>query len=75
MTGEIAKILGLTEDEAINQVVDGLKQLGAVYKSHNKHNVYIQVPKGSLLDSEVYLKKAKQSCELYTKRILKVEII
>lgn len=74
MKGEIAETLGLTEDEAVIQVVDGLKSFGAVYKSHNNYNLYIKIPSNSLLTDEHYQKKAKQTCELFAKRVLKIEI-
>lgn len=65
MKGEIAEALGLTEDEAVMQVVDGLKSFGAVYK----HNLYIKIPSNSLLTDEHYQKKAKETCELFAKRV------
>ncbi len=75
MSDSIQKTLNLTDEECVEGYVDGLKQLGAVYKSHNKDNIYIAVRKGSLLDNDEYIKKAKKSAQLYAKRVLKIEMV
>lgn len=63
---------GLTIDEKVEGVSNGLKKLGAVYKSHNKHNLYIEVPKGAVLDDELLIKKAKATVLFYTGLLLRV---
>lgn len=72
---EIAKTLKLTDEEAVLQVIKGLEELGAIHKSHNKNNIYIQIRRGSLLDNEGYISKAKKTSNLLCNRVLKVEFI
>lgn len=68
----LQEILGKTDEEMILETMDGLKELGAVYKSHNEHNLYITIPKGVLLDNKEYIKKAKRVVELNAKRVLRI---
>lgn len=69
---ELTETLKLTDEEAVAQLTGALVELGAVYKSHNKHNIYIVVPKGALLDNEHYQKKAKQWTLMQVNRVLKI---
>ena len=62
----------LTLDEKVEGVSNGLAQLGAIYKSHNAINLYIEVPKGAILDDDNLKKKAKQTIMMYTGLILRI---
>lgn len=62
----------LTIDEKVEGVCMGLSDLGAIYKSHNKHNLYIEVPQGCKLDNDVLKARAKDTVLYYTGLILRI---
>lgn len=62
----------LTVDEKVEGCMIGLKDLGAIYKSHNKFNLYVEVPKGCQLDNDVLKSKAKDTILYYTGLILRI---
>ena len=63
----------LTQDEKVEGVVAVLTEIGAVYKSHNQHNLYVKVKKDSILDDEKHFKKAIKTVFLYTGLILRFD--
>lgn len=63
----------LTQDEKVEGVVAGLTEIGAIYKSHNRYNLYIKVKKDSILDSDEHFKKAVKTVFFYTGLILRFD--
>lgn len=51
--------------------IQGIGELGAQYVSHGNHNIYFKLTDGHQLDSDVRIKRAKNTCFMLTGLILR----